>query len=111
MAHYAFCAPILPGKMAAWRKCIAEIKGPRHAEFLASRKKAGLTQERVWLQHTPAGDFAVVVWEADDPAKVFQAFMASKDPFDQWFREKVLTDVHGFSMSGPPPPMNEQIVP
>lgn len=110
MAQYAFCTPILPGKLETWKKYVAEMKGARKAELAASRQKAGLKQEQVWLQHTPNGDFAVVYWEADDIAKVFQNFMASTDPFDTWFRDKVLIETHGMSPTAPPP-MNEQILP
>jgi hypothetical protein len=110
MARYAFSAPIQPGKMDAWKRYTAEMKGPRKAELVASRKKAGLKQEHVWLQHTPMGDFAVVYWEADDAGKVFQYFMTSNDAFDKWFRDKVLVETHGMSPSTPPPPLNERIL-
>jgi hypothetical protein len=109
MTQYAFCAPILPGKTAEWKKRLAEMTGPRHAEFKASRDRAGL-KERVWLQHTPQGDLAVVVWEAQDIAKVFQTLMASTHPFDVWFRDKVLVDIHGITAGGPPPSMNEEVL-
>jgi hypothetical protein len=109
MAHYAFCAPILPGKTADWKKRVAEMTGPRHAEFKASRDRAGL-KERVWLQHTPQGDLAVVVWEAPDIAKVFQTLMTSTHPFDVWFRDKILVDIHGVAPGAAPPPMNEEVI-
>jgi hypothetical protein len=110
MASYAFMSPILPGKLEAWRKYVKEIAGPRAGEHKASRARAGLTKEQVFLQHTPAGDFAVVYWEAPDIARVFQTFMTSPDPFDLWFRDKILVDVHGMNPAGPPPPMNEHIL-
>jgi hypothetical protein len=110
MASYAFTNPIKPGKADAWKKCVAEMTGPRKDALAASRKKAGLTTEKVWLQSTPMGDMAVVYWEAADAGKVFQHFLTSTDPFDVWFREKVLVEVHGMDPSGPPPPMNELIL-
>lgn len=110
MTHYAFCTPIRPGKTADWKRYLAEMTGPRKAEMAATRRKAGLKQERVWLQTTPMGDFAVVYWEADDIGRVFHHFMTSSDPFDVWFRDKILVDVHGMSPSAPPPPMNEPVL-
>jgi hypothetical protein len=86
------------------------MKGPRNAEFKESRRKAGLHKEEVWLQNTPMGDFAVVYFDADDPAKVFERFMTSQDPFDVWFREKILIECHGMDPSAPPPPINETIL-
>ena len=106
MAYYAFINPVITGKMDLWKNYITEMNGPRNHERKESRKKAGLTVERVWLQHTPMGDFAVVYWEAKDISKVFEVLMKSDEPFDKWFREKVLVEVHGMDFSKPMP-MNE----
>ena len=110
MASYAFTAPVLPGKLEQWKKYIVELKGARAKDLKASRKRAGVKTERVWLQKTPMGDFAVVYLEAKDIGKVFQTFMTSTDPFDVWFRKEVLQAVHGMDPSKPPPPMNEQVL-
>ena len=107
MATYAFMNPLKAGKTETWKKYIAEMTGPRAAEFKESRKRIGLTKEQVWLQHTPAGDFVVVYWEAADIGKVFEAFMTSQAPFDTWFREKILQESHGMDAKTPMPPMNE----
>ena len=109
MANYAFIQPVKAGKTATWKQYIKEMTGPRAAAVKASRKRAGLTKEQVWLQPTPMGDFAIVYWEAADIGKVFQQFMTSKDPFDQWFREKILAEIHGMDANVPPPPMNEVV--
>jgi len=106
MAHYAFINPVVAGKVEAWRNYIKEMDGPRKNEFKESRKKAGLAVEKVWLQHTPMGDFAVVYWEAQDIGKVFEGLVKSDAPFDKWFRDKILVEVHGMDFSKMPP-MNE----
>jgi hypothetical protein len=36
--------------------------------------------------------------------------MASEEPFDRWFREHVLMEVHGFDPKAPPPPFNEKVM-
>jgi hypothetical protein len=100
----------LPGKEAVWKRHVAELAGPRKAEYEESRRRAGVTTERVWLQHTPQGDFAIVYLEAADIGKVFETFLTSQEPFDQWFREQILVDVHGMDPAGPPPPVNEPIL-
>ncbi len=109
MAHYAFINPVVAGKVEAWRSYIKEMNGPRKNEYKESRKKVGLTVERVWLQHTPMGDFGVVYWEAQDIGKVFDALIKSDAPFDKWFRDKILVEVHGMDFSKMPP-MNELIL-
>lgn len=106
MAYYAFINPVIAGKMDSWKSYIQEMNGPRKHERKESRKKAGLAVERVWLQHTPTGDFAVVYWEAKDISKVFETLIKSDDPFDKWFRDKVLVEIHGMDFSKPMP-MNE----
>jgi hypothetical protein len=110
MASYAFVNPIKPGKLEAWKGYVNEMKTTRNAELKASRKKIGLNQEKVWLQQTPMGDFAVVYFEADDVGRVFQAFVTSEEPFDRWFRDKVLVEVHGLDPTAPLPPLNPSIL-
>jgi hypothetical protein len=109
MTYYAFINPVPAGKLDLWKSYVKEMTGPRSKEYKDSRKRVGLTVERVWLQHTPTGDFAVVYWEAKDIAKVFEELMKSEAPFDKWFRDKVLVEVHGMDVSNPPP-MNEVIL-
>jgi len=72
-------------------------------------QRARVTKEDVFLQSTPMGDMVVVSMECDDPAKVMERLLTSTDPFDVWFREKVLVESHGVDPSGPPPPVNETI--
>ena len=110
MASYAFVNPIQRGKTQTWKNYIKEMTGPRKNDLKESRKRVGLTKELVWLQTTPQGDVAVVYWEAKDIGKVFEGFMRSEHPFDKWFREKVLIEVHGMNPTQPPPPMNELIL-
>lgn len=110
MAKYAFITPVKDGKVADWKRYLSEMKGARSAEFKASRQAVGVSKEEVWLQHTPMGDFAVVYLEAPDIAKVFRQLLTSDAPFDKWFRDKVLVEVHGMDPAGPPPPMNEMIL-
>lgn len=104
--HYAFAAPVLPGKLDAWKAMINEIKGPRRKEYQATRKKMGVKRERVWLQHTPQGDFVVVSFEAKDATKLFERIAASKEPFDLWFLAQI-GEVHGIQLQTAIPPVNE----
>ena len=99
MALMAVAFPISPGKTAAWRSFMAEIAGPRHAEFAASRRRAGV-QERTFLQQTPMGDLVIVTLEGDDPARSFGQMIGATDPFTTWFLERV-KDVHGVDLAAP----------
>jgi hypothetical protein len=105
MALLAMAIPIAPGKTEQWLKFSSELKGPRRAEFIASRKRLGI-RERTFLQKTPMGDLVVVTLEGDDPAGAFQKLSAGNDDFTKWFLAQVVA-IHGVDLTkappGPPP--------
>jgi hypothetical protein len=109
MQSLAFVAPMIPGKTdmdrAALQSC---ANGERQAAHEASRKRAGISREAVWIQSTPGGDFAVVYLEADDLQVAFTALSASPDPFDSWFREHTL-EAHGIDLANGFPPLEQAL--
>ena len=109
MPMMAVAFPILPGKTAEWRAFMEEINGPRRAEFLESRRRAGV-RERTFLQPTPMGDLVIVTLEGDDPGHSFGQMMSAGDAFTTWFIERA-TAVHGIDVSAPMPgPPPEQVI-
>lgn len=109
MALMAMAIPIPPGKTDQWKKFISELKGARHAEFVASRKRLGV-RERTFLQHTPHGDFVLVTLEGENPGKAFAEFGQGSDAFTTWFKQQV-QEVHGMDLGAPPPgPMPEMVI-
>ena len=107
MALMAVAFQIVPGKSEDWKRFMAELNGPRRADFVASRKGMG-ARERTFLQPTPMGDLVVVTLEGDDPAQSFGKFVSSKDPFTLWFLEQVKA-VHGGDLTQPGGPMPELV--
>jgi hypothetical protein len=103
MGDIAFAIPILPDKVEADREMFVELEGPRRAEYEDARRKAGFTRETVWHQETPSGTVAVVHVEAEDVGAAMMAIATSDEPFDQWFRERIL-DIHGVDLAEPAPP-------
>ena len=103
MNTYLFAVPLAAGKTETWKNYVKEINGPRFEEYKSSRKKAGIKKERVFLQQTPKGDMCVVMIGGDNPRKAFGSLLKSNDPFDKWFRDKVLVDAHGLDLSQPMP--------
>ena len=104
MALMAVVIPILPGKTPAWREFIAELNGPRHDEFAASRKAVGV-HERTFLQQTPMGDLVIVTLEGDDPGRSFGQMLTATDEFSKWFGEQAMA-AHGdltAGLAGGPP--------
>jgi hypothetical protein len=109
MALFAIAIPIAPGKTDQWVHFMAELKGPRNADFKASRKRLGL-HERTFLQKTPMGDFVLVTLEGADPVGAFARFGQGTDDFTKWFLEEV-EGIHGMDLSAPPPgPLPELVI-
>ena len=110
MAPYAFMSPLVPGKLQTWMQYVREMKTTYRSDMEASRRRIGLSREEVWLQQSPTGACAVIVWEAPDISVVFKELMTSEQPFDRWFRDHVLIEVHGMNPGAPPPPLNEKVM-
>jgi hypothetical protein len=101
----AMAAPLAADKLDAWEAWIAELAGPRKAEFDDMNARQGLTEHRAYLQPTPDGNFLVLVIQEGPGGDDFIPNIASSDnAFDQWFAASVV-DLHAMDMSGPPPPM------
>jgi hypothetical protein len=109
MKTYMFAVPVAPGKTETWKQYVKEMTGPRNDEYKKSRKRAGIKVEKVFLQQTAHGDMCVVMLGGDNPQKSLETMMTSNEPFDKWFREKVLIEAHGLDMSQPMP-QNHQII-
>ncbi len=97
MTLNAVVFPILPGKTAEWRSFVAELAGPRNAEYTESRRRAGV-HERAFLQPTPMGDLVILTLEGDDPGHAFGQMMHATDAFTTWFLERVKA-IHGVDLA------------
>jgi hypothetical protein len=108
LALNAVVLPILPGKMAEWRSFVAELEGPRKAQFVESRRRVGL-HERTYLQPTPMGDLLILTVEGEDPGHAFGRMVSATDPFTLWFIEQVKA-IHGVDLGTPMPSPSELII-
>jgi hypothetical protein len=102
MPRFSFSTPVLPGRDA---REVTEMLRGRQDEYEQSRRHAGISLERVYVQTTPMGDFVVVHFEADrDFPAISEASMTSGLAIDRDFYTK-LSEVHGidFSQPGPTP--------
>jgi hypothetical protein len=73
-----------------WRRFLQELSGPRHEEYAKSRRRLGISAERVWLAPKPSGGGSAVVYlEAENPEwtleRALRELAASDDPFDSWY--------------------------
>ena len=107
MPSLALALPILPGKTLAFREFVAEVHGARFTEYASSEKRIGVTKENWHLQPTPNSDLWIIYLESADLNGAVGAFIMSQDPFDLWFKQKVL-ELTGIDFSVPPPgPLSE----
>ena len=101
--------PIPPERFAAWRAAVAEMAGPRSAEFAAARCRQGIHRQAVWVEQTPEGPREILLIETADPGHAFADMATSQDPFDVWFRQ-VLLDTFDLDLTQPSGPPPEQIL-
>jgi len=96
MEALTWFAPILAGKLGAWKAFTEELTGPRQAEHVASRRRMGMIREVASLMQMPQGDFVCLFHEAENLDRAFRILAGSDDPYDAWFRGQ-LTALHGIS--------------
>ena len=90
--------PIAAGKAEAWRRFCQELSGSRRQMYEASRRRLGITRERLALVENSFGSSAVTTVEADDVGLALAAMIGSDLPFESWYRER-LQDLHGVNLS------------
>ena len=95
-------APIVEGKVEAWRQWTGEMTGPRRSDFDDFNERYGLTRHSAWFAETPAGPMAVVLHEGPGGDEFMQKLATSDHEFDKSFRAKV-EEFHGIDLSAPPP--------
>jgi hypothetical protein len=111
MVNYCLALPYLPGG-AELAKNFVQANGntKEHDEFY---RIAGISREHVWIQRSPPGsgapDLEVVSIETHDLANMLKEFATSNHPWAVKFRE-FAKKACGIDFSGPPPPLNENII-
>lgn len=90
---------ILPGKVEAWRRFCQEISGSRQQMYLSSRRRLGITHERMALVENTYGATAVTTLEALNVGRALGQIITSVLPFDRWYRER-MQEIHGINLTG-----------
>ena len=108
MTTIAFSIPVLPKKTESFRRAHQRFAVERRAEFEASRRRLGVVSERGFLQRTPTGDVAVVVFDVEDPARFFAGSAGSPEPIDRDFRA-YLIEAFGLDVTQLAGPPSEQV--
>jgi hypothetical protein len=100
MPEVVLVLPILPDREESWRRLAQELLEDRLGEYEALGKHVGIRRVRVYLVRMPRWDVILAYVEAIDPAEAFRQFMASKDPFVGWLKEKI-TELNGCDVNRP----------
>jgi Family of unknown function (DUF6176) len=89
MPTYGLVFPILPGKESLAHEVPAHLKEHR-PEYEESRRGAGISVERAYLQVNPDGSRHVVVYveAASSMRDSMQTLLSSSNPVDRYFFEK-----------------------
>ena len=94
--------PVLAGKTETDIRSIAERFKAEPEAYFESRRRAGVTLERAYWQHTPMGDFVVAYAESEGPAgEIIGAYAQSTSELDRFFLATV-HEVHGIDATVPP---------
>lgn len=98
--HFAiiFAAPILPGQSEGWRRFLQEMMESHRPEYEKSRRRLGVSEERVWIAETANGNVAVVAVIAAQPEQVLARLATSELAVDRWYREQLLA-LQGFDLT------------
>ena len=99
MSNIVLTFPILPGKAEAWRRFCQELAGSRKKRYEESRKRLGITRERLALIETAFGAKSITTLESLDIDRALGQIIVSNDSFDIWYRER-LHELHGINLTG-----------
>lgn len=99
MSAIVLTFPILAGKVEAWRRFCQELSGSRLQMYLSSRRRLGITHERMVLVETTFGAMAATTLETHDVGQALGQLVTSMKPFDRWYRER-LQELHGINLTG-----------
>jgi hypothetical protein len=106
--------PIAAGKVEAWRRFCQELSGSRRTQHAASRRRLGVTRERLVLVENAFGASAVTTLEAHDVGLALAGMMGADLPFESWYRER-LQELHGINLTqyvqgSPPDPLLTELL-
>ena len=101
--------PILPGQENVVRSMGEAVSGSGELReaYEESRRRLGITQEKVWTQNTPIGQAMIVYWETVDPQRTLREIADSQDRFVERFRELILVAAPVLDVSKERPLPNE----
>jgi hypothetical protein len=102
---FAAAIPIPEGKTDKVRELSKTLLGPRAEEYNDIQKRAGVSEERYWIQSSPDGDMMVFVSDGDQTR--FGEILANpQTEFDRWLRDQFesILEIDAVAAFTAPPP-------
>ena len=101
--------PIVPGQEDLVRSFAETVLGTGELRegYEESRKRLGITEEKVWIQRTLIGQSIIVYWETEDPQRTLREIANSQDEVDKKFREVIENAAPGIDLLKEDPLSNE----
>jgi hypothetical protein len=102
MERLCLLVPVRPGRRDELMGFMREVSGPRHRELGATEQKIGVTREVFFLAGGGDHDQLVMYLEGESLGDSLRDFIASREPFDVWFKERFAACT-GVDLNDPPP--------
>ena len=101
MDHICLTIPVTGGQGEAARSFMGELEGSRRDAYAESEQRIGIEKELWFISDLGEQELLVAYMESGDFGSAFEQFVASRDPFDLWFKEQ-LANVTGLDLNDPP---------
>jgi hypothetical protein len=99
--HVCLTIPILAGQGEAARRFMGDLEDTRRDAYAESEQRIGIEKELWFISDLGEQELLVAYMESGDFARAFEQFVASRDAFDLWFKER-LASVTGLDLNNPP---------
>ena len=107
MDHICLTIPVLPGQGAGAREFMSDLEGSQRSAYAESEQRIGIEKELWFISDLGEQELLVAYMESGDFGRAFEQFVASREPFDLWFKEQ-LGGITGIDLNAGPPP-NEMV--
>lgn len=102
MERMCLTIPVRPGRRDELVEFMREVDGPRHDELGTTERRIGVTREVFFLAAGSDQDLLVMYLEGESLGESLGSFIASREPFDVWFKGRFAICT-GVDLNDPPP--------
>jgi hypothetical protein len=101
MDHICLTFPVLAGQAEAARSFMGELEDSQRDSYAESDRRIGIEKELWFISDLGEQELLVAYMESGDFGRAFEQFVASREPFDLWFKEQ-FANVTGLDLNDPP---------